>query len=367
MRKIFFIITTVFIFTFLSESYYISGSQYLLKDITAAYTPEQIKHAYGIDLLNGKGDNQKIAIIVPYGSSTIEKDMEIFNRQFNLDKTDMEIFYPEGKPDKEDISWALETSLDVEWVHALAPKASILLVVAKSDSIEDLIKAIDYSVKIQADIVSMSWTIDEFEDEISYESHFENRNVTFVAASGDNPNKVNWPAVSSNVLAVGGTTFSLDLSGNLITSETSWSESSGGISKYITEPKYQVDYGLNTNGYRAVPDVSFYADTSKGVWIYCSSVYNSNNQSGWTTSAGTSLGAPAWSAFISLINEYKKSSVNNIHDSLYRIAKSDDNSINFRNSINNKNLNSNIEKYNFATGLGSPLENNIYKTLTLKN
>ncbi|GIM29857.1 serine protease [Clostridium polyendosporum] len=332
-----------------------------------AYKPYQIMHAYGIDQLNVKGRNQKIAVIVPYGSSTIEKDLEIFNSQFNLEPANLKIFYPQGEAKTQNYSWALETSLDVEWIHALAPKASIFLIVAKSDSTSDLLSAIKYTTDMDVNIVSMSWAINEFNEETSYESYFKNKNITFIASAGDNSSGINWPAVSPNVLAVGGTTFSLDSKGNLISPETGWSESSGGISKYMPEPKYQIDYGINTNGYRAIPDVSFYADELKGVAVYCSPVYN--NQTGWTTLAGTSLGAPSWAAFIALVNEENNTPITNIHDKLYKLAKNKEQySINFRDiTSGNTNLNNTNKGYDYVTGLGSPLENNLYKTLIENN
>ncbi|MDF2505174.1 S53 family peptidase [Clostridium sp.] len=330
------------------------------------YQPSQISHAYGIDKLHAKGNNQKIAIIEPYGSLTIEKDLEIFNNQFNLPSTKLQIFYPQGKPKAQIFGWALETSLDVEWVHALAPKASILLIISKSDSTNDLLNSIDFATNSGANIVSMSWTIPEFKEEVSYESHFQNKNIIFIASTGDNGSKINWPAVSPNVLAVGGTTFSLDSKGNLDKPETAWIESGGGVSKYMVEPKYQIDYGINSNLHRSIPDVSFYADSLKGVSVYCKQ--ENNNDSGWTTLAGTSLGVPAWSAFLALVNENSSISINNIHDKLYKLAKNTEHySIDFRDIKNgNTDLYQAKNGYDYVTGLGSPLENNLYNSLLIE-
>jgi subtilase family serine protease len=336
------------------------------KNYIEGYQPSQIRTAYGINQINAKGENQKIAVIVPYGSPTIKKDLLIFNNQFSLEPTKLKIFYPKGKPEEQNFGWALETSLDVEWVHALAPKASIFLIVTKSDSINDLLNAIDYTTNIGTNIVSMSWTISEFKDEVSYESHFKNKNAIFIAATGDNGSEINWPAVSPNVLAVGGTTFSLKSRGELTTKETGWVESGGGISKYMYEPKYQIDYGINTNGYRAIPDVSFYADSLKGVAVYCSPEFN--NQSGWITLAGTSLGVPAWSAFLALVNEGNGAPIINIHTKLYKLAKNNQQySIDFRDIVTgNTKLNNSKKGYDYVTGLGSPVENNLYKSLIMK-
>ena len=111
--------------------------------------------------------------------------------------------------------WALEESLDVEWAHAIAPGANIVVVEAKSQSRPALLFAVDTARHIPGvDVVSMSWGFSE----VSYQSssHFVtpagHTGITFVAASGDNglAGGTNWPAVSPNVLAVGGTSLTVD-------------------------------------------------------------------------------------------------------------------------------------------------------------
>lgn len=331
------------------------------------YQPSQIKHAYGIDKLPMNGEGQKIAIIVAYGSPTIINDVKIFNNQFNLDPTHLEIGYPQGKPNTINTDWSLETSLDVEWVHALAPKASILLVVAKSLSLDNLLNAIDYASISGVQIVSISWGINEFENESLYDNHFKNNNIIYVAAAGDNGPEVNWPAVSPNVLSVGGTTLPLDSKGNLIGKETAWFNSGGGISKYEVEPASQLDYGISTNNYRAVPDVSFDANPATGVTVYCSTC---PDNVGWFTLGGTSFAAPAWASFLAIVNDGNTNKLTNVHDKLYKSAKGNKYPMDYRDIINGSigsdSLNSAHEGYDYVTGLGSPLENTLYKSLVNK-
>lgn len=353
-----FILLMIFIFSFL----YIQNKS---KEYIKGYQPSQIKQAYGFSHLNTTGKDQKIAIVIPYGSPTITEDLEIFKKQFDLiDPVELYIFYPSGKPEKQIYGWAQETSLDVEWVHALAPEASIFLIIAKTDSINDLLAAIDYTTSINADIVSISWTINEFKEKVQYESRFDKQNTIFIAPTGDGGAGTNWPAVSPNVLAVGGTTFSLDSEGNLITTETAWSESGGGISEFFTQPKYQKDYGINSNGYRAIPDVSFFSDSLKGVAIYCSPQYEDIN--GWTILAGTSLGVPAWAAYLALINENNESTVStNIHEKLYKLAQDKGQySAVFYDITEGENNKYKANKgYDYVTGLGSPRGEILYEYL----
>jgi subtilase family serine protease len=142
----------------------------------------------------------------------------------------------------------------------------------------------------------MSWGGSEFSGELSYDSHFTSANgsaIGFFASSGDNGTGVGWPAVSSNIVGVGGTTLNLNADGT-IASETAWSGSGGGISAYNTEPSYQTTYGVASNGRRGVPDVSYDADPNTGFPVYDS--YGYNGQYGWFQVGGTSAGAPQWAA-----------------------------------------------------------------------
>ena len=106
----------------------------------------------------------------------------------------------------------METSLDVEWAHAIAPSAKILLIEAKTPSGANLMAGVDYA-RSRSDVVavSMSWGGAEFSDETSLDSHFTSsgNKITFFASSGDNGAGASWPAASPNVVAVGGTHINL--------------------------------------------------------------------------------------------------------------------------------------------------------------
>ncbi|NFV13477.1 hypothetical protein FDG09_11215 [Clostridium sporogenes] len=131
--------------------------------------------------------------------------------------------------------------------------------------------------------------------------------MTFIASAGDRGSQVNWPVVSPNVLSVGGTTFKLDINGKVVKNEIAWQNSGGRTSMYIKQPSYQKEYGIKHNT-KAVSDVSFFADSSIGVAVYCSTKYNPSTL-GWIKMSGTSLGSPACSALIALANEKNKKSI----------------------------------------------------------
>jgi subtilase family serine protease len=263
-------------------------------------SPAQIKKVYNLPITGGQGI---IAIIGAYDDKNIEKDLGVFSKQFNLPActTANGCFTKHliGKASTNS-GWAMETSLDVEWAHAIAPQAKILLVEAQTPSGQNLLNAIDYAVKQPGVVaVSMSFGGAEFSDEVSLDNHFQSVNgtITFFASSGDNGAGASWPAASPNVVAVGGTRINLSASGAL-QSETAWVGSGGGVSAYELEPIFQKNYSITkANGHRAIPDVSYNADPASGFSIYKST---GSSKNGWYRVGGTSAGAPQWAAIKAL-------------------------------------------------------------------
>ena len=311
-----------------------------------ALTPLQIQSAYGLPSTGGEG--RTIAIIDAYDDPRVLDDLNFFSAKYGL----LPVSFVEHKMAtiiSTSQGWALETSLDVQWAHAIAPNATILLVEAQSSSLTDLLAAINYA-KSQPNVVavSMSWGGNEFYSETFYDSYFSSSGITFFASSGDNGAGVLWPACSPAVVAVGGTSLRFN-SGSV--TETAWSGSGGGTSAYEPIPAYQKTYGINSFK-RTVPDVSYDADPSTGVSVYDSFGYY--GQSGWFQVGGTSAGAPQWAA----IQALGLSASNN---NFYQDAKTDYASY-FRDITSGSNGYSAKIGYDYVTGLGSPLTTNF--TLT---
>jgi subtilase family serine protease len=310
-------------------------------------SPTQVRTAYNLPSTGGSGT---IAIVDAFDDPTVQNDLNVFSSQFGLPAPNFEKHtMSSGIPT--DGGWALEISLDVQWAHAIAPNAKILLVEATSNSLTNLLAAVDYA-RSRSDVVavSMSWGGSEFSTESSYDSYFTSSyGATFFASSGDNGAGVSWPAVSAKVVGVGGTSLTFTGSGS-VSSETAWSGSGGGVSAYVTEPSYQVTYGVTgTNGKRAVPDVSYDADPGSGVSVYDSTPYSGSK--GWWQVGGTSAGAPQWAAIQSL----GLSATNN---NFYIDAKSASYSSYFRDITSGSNGYPATVGYDLATGLGSPLTTN---------
>jgi subtilase family serine protease len=265
-------------------------------------SPARIKSAYGFPTSSTAGAGKTIAIVDAYDDPSAESDLGVFSSQYGLPActTANGCFkkvnqtggasYP-----RKDAGWALEISLDVQWAHAIAPGAKILLVEASSNSFANLLAAEDYA-KTHAQYVSNSWGASEFSSEGSYDSHFVQSGVSFFVSAGDSGLPADYPSSSPNVISVGGTT--LHFSGTTFTSETGWSGGGGGCSVYETATSAQSSFGgygqVSCGGKRATPDVSLDADPASGVSVYDSTRYQ--GRAGWWTVGGTSASAPMWAA-----------------------------------------------------------------------
>lgn len=311
-------------------------------------SPSDVKHAYNLPDTGGKGT---IAIIGAYDDASIESDLAVFSKQFGLAScTTKNGCFEKHKMSssvKSDSGWAMETTLDVEWAHAIAPNAKILLVEATTPSGANLLSAIDYAAK-RTDVVSvsMSWGGSEFPEEVSYDSHFKSvSNAVFFASSGDDGTGASWPASSPMVVGVGGTTLTLKADGSFST-EKAWNGSGGGISAYESEPAYQKSYNIpKANGMRAIPDVSYDADPSTGFSIY--------RKGSWQVVGGTSAGAPQWAAIAALGSGAGNSN-------FYTDKASNKSTSYFRDITSGTNgscgyLCTARTHYDYVTGLGSPL------------
>ncbi|HKS81098.1 MAG TPA: S53 family peptidase [Candidatus Acidoferrales bacterium] len=333
---------------------------------TTAFSPNQIRHAYGFDQLSNQGAHQIIGIVDAYDDPKAENDLGVFSKQYGLPActTSNGCFrkvFASGRQPAVNQNWAVEISLDIEWAHAIAPQATILLVEAKSNNLSDLLNGVDVAVRDGASVVSMSWTAYEFSSEASLDNHFVSNTVTFFAASGDAGTGVAYPSASPFVIGVGGTSLALDARGNY-KSETAWSGSGGGLSAFEHEPLFQAEFAIpdDGSGRRGAPDVAFNANPGTGYAVYDS--YGINGVSGWFQIGGTSASSPQWAAMVAIANSMRvtarKTNLLNAEAFLYTLAKSSA-AANFRPVTSGTNGNCGtlctaMPGYDFVTGLGTP-------------
>ncbi len=299
------------------------------KTQVVGYAPAQIRHAYGFDHVgfitglgaNGAGAGQTVAIVDVYDDHNILSDANAFSAAFGLPQFNGGPGAPtftkvnengsaSGPFPKANPYWDAEISLDVEWVHAVAPAANVVLVEANSTYLRDLLPAIntarDWPV---VSVVSMSWGGAEFSgisaDDAYLTTPAGHPGVTFTAATLDNGayyhglTAAYWPAVSPNALAVGGTVLTLDANGNYA-GEAGWSQGGGGLSEYEAQPGYQSGVATQSATQRANPDVA-YAAGGPGVAVYDTVSYN--GQTGWFAAQGTSAGTPQWAVLVAIADQ----------------------------------------------------------------
>ncbi len=341
---------------------------------SSSYTPSQIQTAYGFSKISfggvkGDGTGQTIAIVDAYDSPTAQADLNVFDTQFGLPATTITRVSQTGTttyPSTDSTGgWEGEVSLDVQWAHAIAPGATIMLVEAISANDNDLLTAVDYA-STHANVVSMSWGGGEFNGETSYDTHFSHAGVAYVASSGDAGAPIEWPAASSNVVAVGGTALTIG-SGNTYAGETGWSGSGGGPSAYVAQPSYQKGVVTQQTTMRANPDVAYDADPNTGF-----AVYDSFTNAGWQQYGGTSAGSPQWAALIAIADQGRAlssqpainaTSPQEILTDLYKGANTAEfHDITSGTSTGSPNYTASTG-YDYVTGLGSPVANLVVGSL----
>ncbi|KOG86248.1 peptidase S8 [Streptomyces varsoviensis] len=262
----------------------------------SGFGPSDLRSAYNLPTSGGSG--QTVAIIDAQDDPKAESDLATYRKQYGLPacttangcfkKVDQNGGKNYPAPDA---GWAGEISLDVDMVSATCPSCHILLVEAKSASMDDLGAAVNRAVKMGAKYVSNSYGGGEDStDPASDAKYFKHPGVAITVSSGDSGYGVEYPASSPYVTAVGGTSLQHSGGGSRGWSESAWGSSFGGqgagsgCSKYGNKPSWQKDDGCAK---RSVSDVSAVADPATGV-----AVYNTYQASGWNVFGGTSASAP---------------------------------------------------------------------------
>lgn len=333
-------------------------------------TPAEIKSAYGLNSVSfgstaANGSGTTIAIVDAYSDPNVVSDLHQFDLAFGLsDPTLTQVnenggsSLPAGNK-----SWSDEIALDVEWAHAIAPGANILLVEASSASMSDLMTAVNTARNTTGVVaVSMSWGGSEFSGETSYDSDFTtpagHAPEAFFVSSGDDGAPVEYPAASPNVVSVGGTT--LTLSGSSYGSESAWSGSGGGVSAYESQPAYQNGVVTQSSTARTNPDVSYDADPNTGFPVYNS--YANSTKDPWGQWGGTSDAAPQWAALTSIADQGRElagsqplNGASQLLPTLYSL-QSDFHDITTGTTTGTPNYSAG-PGYDLATGLGTPEAN----------
>lgn len=277
-------------------------------NIVASFPPQyfsgsQLRTIYNVPTVMPSATSSKtvtIAIIVAFTYPGLKADLKTYWQNpinFGPSSTPPAINVYTSPGAKQVVAWSQEECLDVQMVCTMNPNANIWVVEAKSDDFLDLVTAISYATKtIKADVISISWGLDEVSELIPYNNVFTNTSICYCASTGD-ANIVSWPATSSNCLAIGGTSLIWNPNTAQQRTEYAWDSAGCGYSTIIPQPNYQTGITTITHKNRVIPDISLIADTNTSVY----SVYKGN----WYGIGGTSVGAPIVSGILSLANQQR--------------------------------------------------------------
>ncbi|HUB26292.1 MAG TPA: choice-of-anchor Q domain-containing protein [Tepidisphaeraceae bacterium] len=345
--------------------------------LSPPFTPSEIRTAYGLNNVDfgsivGNGAGQTIALIDAYNDPDIKSDANSFSTTYGLPQFTVNGDGPTLTVENQYGStsdlpanstaggWDVEESLDVEWAHTVAPEANIILFEGNSYSTDSqFIKnesiAVDTAKNMPGvSVVSMSFGIPIYSGETAYDDTFvspASHGVTFFASSGDSGTPNGYPADSPNVVAVGGTSLTINGDGSYDT-ETGWYGSGGGISPYESQPIDQsAQAGKFSLTQRTVPDVAWLADPNTGVAVLDTFLTATAFQVG-----GTSLASPMWAGMTSIVDQGRNLIGLNTLDGptqtlplLYSLPSSD-----FHDEISGNNGFAAGPGYDLVTGLGSP-------------
>jgi len=327
---------------------------------TCGYQPSEMQTAYGLSALYAAGldgGGETIVIVDAYGSPTIAADAELFSQVYglpDLTASNFRVYYPGGAPPAPDSGWATETSLDVEWAHAVAPRASIALVIAPTSNDSDLQAAVLFAVRNGlGHVISNSYGEAEgdvpaaelnYWNQLSRMSASRGISVNFSSGDGGDSNPsgfiqnlvlpgVSSPASSPWATAVGGTSLGIDSNNNLLF-QTGWGTNltrvggvipagasvgpplvpplqlgfqggaGGGDSGFFQKPSFQASL---TGSARRVPDIAFLADPYTGAEFICdgASCFGLPPGSGafFSSVGGTSLACPMFSGLWAIASQ----------------------------------------------------------------
>jgi len=236
----------------------------------------------------------KAIAVVDYGhSSTLQADFNTFNTQYGLPAQTLQFICSCGScPSNDGSGWDLETALDVEYSHAMAPNAQIIVSQFCTDPFSEIPGAETLAGQAVAALgggeVSNSFGYGgEYNGELGDDQYMNQATVVYFASAGDSGLGPDYPSVSPNVVSAGGTRIIRDGNGNFTGEEDCWNGSGGGISTMEPIPNYQLIIGNKTGPHRGTPDWSADASPNSGV-----AVYSKTGCNGWCQVGGTSVSSP---------------------------------------------------------------------------
>ena len=331
----------------------------------ACYAPSQVQRAYDMAPLYAAGltgRGRTIVIVDSFGSPTIRRDLTVFDRAFGLPAPPkLSIIQPAGRVRPYDphngtrVGWAEETTLDVEWSHAMAPGANIVLVETPDAETEGtvgfptIVRAENFVIDHHlGDVITQSFgtteqTFGTRRSLLNLRTAFVNaaaHGVSVLASSGDSGaaseradgsdlylHRANsWPSSDPLVTSVGGTQLHLNARGDRTGPDNVWNEqqlfrspaaSGGGVSEIFARPGYQDGVRGVVGARRGTPDISMSAAVNGGVLTYESTP---GSQTGWSPAGGTSASSPMFAGIVAIAGQAAGHDLGLLNPALYALG-----------------------------------------------
>jgi subtilase family serine protease len=367
------------------------------------YGPTQIQGAFQLTPLYHQGYDgrgQTIVIIGAGNPTSLKSDLQNFDAAWGLpNPPSLQIVPVQDTPPvfaHPSLGTLAENTLDVEWAHAIAPGANIVLVLGESDAacrLRDLDGAITFALNNHlGQIISISYSGSELDNgDVARSQHAllmraAQEGVTVLAASGDDgathpmaetgeewpQRNVGLPASDPYVLAVGGTILSLQDNG-AYNGEEAWNlaqqgATGGGLSIIYTEPDYQLQIPNQAllQGRRAVPDVAFPASSALIYGSYQESELSvvKKEWASWHIAYGTSLSTPCWAGLVAIANQMRGKPLGWLQPALYALHGGGFHDITSgNNNIIGIEGYQALPGYDLVTGWGSPIADKLLPAL----
>jgi subtilase family serine protease len=331
----------------------------------SCYTPVEYRTAYDLNPLYHRGitgAGKTIVIVDSFGSPTIRNDLGVFDAQFGFPAPDLRIVkfgdVPAFNPaNEQQVLWAQETTLDVEYAHSIAPGAKIVLAetaVSETEGVTGFPEMMNAEASLinagVGDVISQSFGATENTFPGFSQGHYASllnlryafkdaraHHVTVLGASGDSgatnaeldgstlyPFPVNsWPSADPLVTSVGGAQLFLDDNGSRLSPDAVWNDGSGagggGLSAVFGRPLYQAGVRGVVGGHRGTPDISMSAAVNGGCWVYLS--FPGAGGAGWEIFGGTSEATPIFSGVVALASQMAGHRLGLINPALYTLGQ----------------------------------------------
>ena len=260
----------------------------------SGFGPSDLQSAYKLPSSTA-GKGQTVAVVDAYNDPNAAADLAVYRKQFGLpactvasgcfqqvSQTGSTTSLP-----KKNAGWATEESLDIDMVSAICPNCHIILVEATTASSTNLGKAVDEAATLGANAISNSYSGSDANDS-KWGKYYDHPGIAVTASTGDSGYGTGYPATSTYVTAVGGTSLSTSSNSRGWT-ETAWNGAGSGCGAYNAKPTGQNSVTTDCT-FKAAADVSAIADPNTGVAVYDSTA--SGGSVGWQVYGGTSVSSP---------------------------------------------------------------------------